>query len=192
MHSDLDSAFSRTLREELHALPGESAPPFGWTELRRRARAHGRLRPAAAQVRGASARRLGAWASSRPALAAALAVLIVSIALCAHWLLGTDSPGRTAGGTPAPRPSHGSNPQLEASQRWLASLPDDHAIVRVGSRVPVMDLEDRIALTDDALNVARLGNAHPARVQALQRERAQLLQSLVQVRYAESLASDAP
>jgi hypothetical protein len=45
---------------------------------------------------------------------------------------------------------------------------------------------------DDALNAARLSGARPARIQALQKERAQLLQSLVQVRYAETLAAEVP
>jgi hypothetical protein len=175
MHPDIDPSFERFLGKELRALPAESPPPYDWTEFRKRARAQQRIR-------------LG----SRVAVAASCTTLLVSLALLAHWLWSREAPGEIAAQASWQAPPRDATNRIEASQRWLASLPDDQAIVHVSSRVPILDLEDRIAVMDDALNAARLGNARPGHVQALQRERAELLQSLVQVRYAETLAAEAP
>jgi hypothetical protein len=179
MHPDIDPSFERFVGEELRALPAESTPPYDWTEFRRRARARAR-----AQER---IRR-----GSRVAVAASCATLLVSLALLAHWLWSREGPGEIAARASWQAPPREATSRMEAPRRWLASLPDDQAIVRVSSRVPILDLEDRIAVMDDALNAARLGNARPGHVLALQRERAELLQSLVQVRYAETLAAEAP
>jgi hypothetical protein len=190
MHSDVDPSFNRILGQVLRAMPSESPPPFAWAEFRRRARAQGRLR---APLADAVFSPHPVWVPrARLAIAASLCVLIVSGALLAHWLSSRHVLGELAADAPARAQSREPNSQTEASQSWLASLPDDRAIVRVSSRVAVMDLEDRIALMDDALNAARLSGARPARIQALQKERAQLLQSLVQVRYAETLAAEVP
>jgi hypothetical protein len=56
----------------------------------------------------------------------------------------------------------------------------------------VAGLEDRIAQVDDLLTVGRLDGGHPDRVVALQRERARLVGSLAQVRYAEFVAAGSP
>ena len=77
-----------------------------------------------------------------------------------------------------------------ATSQWLANLPMEPAIVRVASRLPVLDLEDHIAWIDDMLNTAQIESAQPAHIQALQRERAQLISSLARVRYAETLAAE--
>jgi hypothetical protein len=67
--------------------------------------------------------------------------------------------------------------------------PREPAIVRVDTELGITELEDSIALIDDLLTVERAGSAQPARVTALQRERTRLVDSLVQVRYADTLAS---
>jgi hypothetical protein len=76
-----------------------------------------------------------------------------------------------------------------ATSQWLADLPNEPAIVRVGTRGAVIDLEDHIALIDDMLNNAQVESAPPAHIQTLKRERAQLISSLARVRYAETLAA---
>ena len=166
---------NRFIGDALRSLPHESPPPFDWAELRRRAREQGRLR-------------------SRPrlAIAASLGVLIVSAALLAYWRDRPEAPSPMAARSGHSAASSVVSPQIEASRRWLASLPDDRAIVRVSSRVAVVELQDRLALVDDTLNAARISGLRPARLHALQNERAQLLQSLVQVRYAETLAAESP
>jgi hypothetical protein len=53
----------------------------------------------------------------------------------------------------------------------------------------VSTLEDRIAWVDDALSDARFGKADGAHLRTLEYERARLVSSLAQVRYAETLAA---
>jgi len=78
------------------------------------------------------------------------------------------------------------------SQQWLNSQPAEPALVRVGPRLAVANLEDRIAWVDDALTDARFSRASDSRVQALQQERDRLINTLAQVRYAEALVAHAP
>jgi hypothetical protein len=59
--------------------------------------------------------------------------------------------------------------------------------VRVGTRAAVAGLEDRIAQLDDLLSEARVEGTQPASLVALQQQRARLVRSLAQVRYAETL-----
>jgi hypothetical protein len=75
-------------------------------------------------------------------------------------------------------------------ERWLESLPSEPAVVRVGAHAAVTGLEDRIAQLDDLLSAERLDQAPPARLLALQQERTRLVGTLVQVRYAETLADE--
>ncbi len=78
------------------------------------------------------------------------------------------------------------------SKRWLEQRPAEPALVRVGSRLAVANLEDRIAWVDDALTDAKLAAVDRAGLQALQQQRARLVSSLAQVRYAETLAAQVP
>jgi hypothetical protein len=79
-----------------------------------------------------------------------------------------------------------------ASRRWLAQQPAEPAVVRVGSRLAVADLEDRIAWVDDALSGADMSHPDAAGLRTLRQERARLVGSLAQVRYAETLAAQVP
>jgi len=54
----------------------------------------------------------------------------------------------------------------------------------------VTGLEDRIAQVDDLLSAARVEGAQPARLSALEQQRARLVSSLMQVRYAETLVAE--
>jgi hypothetical protein len=64
--------------------------------------------------------------------------------------------------------------------------------VHVGTRAAVAGLEDRIAQVDDLLTFVRLEGARPDGIVALQQERARLVGSLAQVRYAEVMAARSP
>jgi hypothetical protein len=75
-----------------------------------------------------------------------------------------------------------------ASKRWLEEQPAEPALVRVGPRLAVANLEDRIAWVDDALTDAQFTDGSAAGMRALRDERARLVGSLAQVRYAETLA----
>ena len=76
-----------------------------------------------------------------------------------------------------------------AKLQWLARQPQDPALVMVGARAASMALEDRIAWYDDLLSDAQISGDSLGRVNAIQRQRAMLLQSLLQVRYAEQLVA---
>jgi len=79
-----------------------------------------------------------------------------------------------------------------AIESWLATLPREPAVVRVGTRAAVARLEDRIAQVDDLLTSVRLDGMPADRLVALQQERFRLVGSLAQVRYAEVVASESP
>ncbi len=204
MHSSLGAApgdegaeTSRVLAQKLRELPAEQTPPFDWAELQRRARLP-RRRPLPGYDHPSPAR-------SVILLAAAAASVLVAVLIADRQI--RTIPIRVDRSTPAQGavarepvhrtalPSRVSRDDADsvlrraaAAERWLASQPEDAPIVQVGTYVAVTDLEDRIASVDDLLNVERLRNAH-ARVYALQLERAQLVDSLAQVRYAEMLTT---
>jgi hypothetical protein len=79
-----------------------------------------------------------------------------------------------------------------AIESWLATLPREPVVVRVGTRAAVARLEDRIAQVDDLLTSVRLDGMRPDSLVALQQERVRLVGSLAQVRYAEVVASESP
>ncbi len=79
-----------------------------------------------------------------------------------------------------------------AIESWLATLPREPAVVRVGTRAAVAGLEDRIAQVDDLMTSVRIDGMRPDRLAALQQERLRLVGSLAQVRYAEVVASESP
>jgi hypothetical protein len=180
MHPDLDprpGGLARLLRE----LPSEAVPPYGYHEFERRARERARS------------------SQGRPRLALAAAAAFIGIGLLAllvrlsapavpleHGVRGTGMAGMPPGPEDESLPPGGA-----AAQRWLERLPSEPAVVHVGTRAAVMALEDRIAQLDDIVSVARAAQ-DPQRLAALQQERARLLGTLVQVRYAETLANATP
>ncbi|HWZ64101.1 MAG TPA: hypothetical protein VNX02_13840 [Steroidobacteraceae bacterium] len=177
MHTDLGREPS--VAPLLHALPQEAAPPFGWEEFRRRS-----------LPRPTRATHL-TWA---PALAAGL---VLAVALCALAIRVAGLPRHPRTTVPealqyglARLPSREPPVADETSaERYLESLPREPSLVHVGTRAAVETLEDNIAQVDDLVSAARAGRAPPARLQALLDDRTQLVSSLVQVRYAESLAA---
>ena len=178
MHTNLDD---KTISRRLRAAgdePGEA--PYGWAEFQRRrhrsmlTRAIERNRPAAIA-------------------AAALAAVVVT----AFPFLRASHEYASA-----PVPAHAvplesaSDRQEQARTRaiegWLAALPHDRALVRVGTHAAVTGLQDQIAVLDDLMSSERVAGAQPSRLDALERQRAQLVSSLAQLQYAEMLASATP
>jgi hypothetical protein len=163
----------------LRALPGEAAPPYGYAEFQRRA--HERAR-----------RARGLAGGERLAAACVLGVGLLAV------LVRLGAPGgaahTTTSGAPAlvravPGPEDETlPPHAGLAERWLASLPEEPAIVHVGTRAAVLGLQDRIAQIDDLLSAAGDNGNVPARLTTLRQERARLVGTLVQVRYAETLA----
>lgn len=105
--------------------------------------------------------------------------------------------GETAVGADAPRGIGTGDSTLAATrsraiESWLATLPREPAVVRVGTRAAVAGLEDRIAQVDDLMTSVRIDGMRPDRLAALQQERLRLVGSLAQVRFAEVVAAESP
>ena len=82
--------------------------------------------------------------------------------------------------------------RTQASRRWLDTQPAEPILARMDSRLAVANLEDRIAWVDDALTEGHFAQMNAARMQTLQQQRARLVTSLAQVRYAETLVAQVP
>ena len=163
MHPDL-----KRLRE----LPDAEAPPYGYAEFSRRY-SRRRARQAQAPLR---------------LMAVALAVMVAGWVM-KHELAPAMTDVAATYPTPPPRSSTVGQgaPLLSANaERWLTAQPH-RAIVRVPTQMAVTQLEDQIAAMDDQINAVQLAQPHAQQAAVLQRDRAQLVQSLVQVRYAQML-----
>jgi len=179
MHSDLEH--EGPLAQRLRALPEEAAPPYGYREFQLRARE--RLRSGRSIARG-----------QRLAAAVAIAGGVIAITLRFDGAAPVPAPQPLAlvhdRALPGPEPVESTPPaRTEVMESWLASLPSEPVVVRVGNRAAVTGLEDRIAQLDDLLSAARAERAEPAHFATLQHERTRLVGALAQVRYAETLAN---
>jgi hypothetical protein len=176
------------IARHLRSLPQETRHPYDWMEFRRRARE---------RVNAETRRRVNN--RKYAVLAAAFVLVIVGVAA---WIRATRSSTAASianqdtfvSDTPASvrdesKTRSGVEERAAAAERWLASLPNEPIVVRVGTRAAVAGLEDRIAQLDDVLSAARVEGAQPAKLAALEEQRVRLVNSLVQVRYAETLVS---
>jgi hypothetical protein len=195
MHLHLeDSRPMAEIAAKLRSLPTESQAPIPWKEFKRRqllrrTRAHSAQRRQLALVAAVTAVMVGAvvlW-KYLPPMQGTLAQRMVIASLPQHPVpLAWDEPG------PRPLASDEAGARSLASERWLAAQPAEPVIVRVGTRAEVTHLEDRIAWVDDTLTSMRAQGGEAERARALQYERDRLINSLAQVRYAETLASALP
>ena len=163
MHADLNEWSAR-----LAALPEFEPPADGW----------------AAVI--AARRRREAGSSRRWPIALAAAMLAAVIGLA--WLLQSTQRGlvaaesATAGSEVLADDSvRAQNAKLEA---LLASLPEAR-VMRGSTAFTVSQLEDRLAFVDDRLSRITLEPNAPEHAERLWRERVELMNSLVQVRYAD-------
>ena len=163
-------------------LPQEVRQPYDWAEFRRRSH----------ERRSLEARR----SASVKRYAALAAVLVLAIVGTAFWVrVGHSDVSVPLASTgmfedDPPIGSDEVDARADAAERWLASLPDEPIVVHVGTRAAVAGLEDRIAQVDDLMSAARVEGGQPARLSALEQQRARLVNSLVQVRYAETLVAE--
>jgi uracil-DNA glycosylase len=187
MHFDLEEPRAMSeIGDKLRDLPSESAQPIHWDEFRRRQLLK------RAQLRAAQRHQLTLVATVAIVMLGAIAMR--SRLPSPQTLLAQRS---TVAALPiephlAPVAWDESAVRSAASERWLTALPEEPVIVRVGTRAAVTSLEDRIAWVDDTLTSIRAEGGAGARAFALQHERDRLINSLAQVRYAESLAADLP
>jgi hypothetical protein len=175
------------ISRHLRNLPQEIRQPYDWAEFRRRALQRQRTNAYA---------REGANKKPYAAIAAVLFLVVVGVAA---WIRVTrpgmqeSSASDGISGRDGPisaRDAASVDSRADAAERWLVTLPSEPSVVRVGTRAAVAGLEDRIAQLDDFLSAARVEGTQPARLVAVEEQRARLVNSLVQVRYAETLASE--
>lgn len=173
---------STALGDRLRALPAAETPPCDWAELRQRA--------------ARCAHRAERAQSLRPALAACAAAVLLAVAGLAWWQRVEGPPPGTASTDPRfqargmPQPFAGDTTAMEFAAATPLIRPALHAaLVRVDTHAPVAALEDQIAWVDDALSIESIEGAPPARLAALEHERARLVDALVRVRHAETLSA---
>ena len=200
MHSDLaERIIARRLRA---AAQDSSEAPYDWAEFQRRRRTRSRATALVGRDRS-----LAVAASIVATLVIAGAALVRSSHPHASALAPADTAARTdASGRGVPnRAEQASSEQATTSaqaassqartraiESWLADLPPDPAVVRVGEHAAVLRLQDQIAALDDLMSAERVTGGEPRRLGALERQRSQLVSSLAQLRYAEMLASARP
>jgi hypothetical protein len=183
---------AENIPRRLRELPPELPPPYDWTEFSRRSR-----------DRSPARRNYIKWPHA--AAAASLTAFIAAMAMLgtvdsrrgedktAETSVAATTPSESSSAMKAANEDSMSLPSAGDAQRsreWLARQPAEPAVVRIGPRMTVANLEDRIAWFDDVLTEESLQGANADNVKVLQQERARLVSSLAQVRYAESLASD--
>jgi hypothetical protein len=217
MHNPIEST---DCIKRLRTLPAETLPPYNWQEFQRRARrgiAPARVatdwRPLAAAAalllfvcaiavwgRFGGGGRHVVVASGAVEDGAAVDRSLQGPAIGAAARSGArDLAQREAVGPTAARvagqtsgESAIANRRSRAIESWLAALPREPAVVRVGTRAAVAGLEDRIAQVDDLMTSMRIEGMSGDRLADMQRERLRLVGSLAQVRYAEVVASASP
>lgn len=166
MHPELNEAGRR-----LSALAGFEAPGDGWSAVlaarRQRESRAGRALPiAVAAAVAAVAAGLGWWLQDTQRELAYATAREVPVALASAAV-------------------RAENARLEA---LLATLPE-RQVMRGRTAFTVAELEDRLALLDDRLSRVTLEPNAPERAERLWRQRVDLMNSLIQVRYADAIGT---
>lgn len=163
----------RAVRTALGGLSATIAPAGAWAGALARAAARRQASPARA-------------ATPAPlAMAASLVAMLAAGILLAQ--APSDSPPAEQP-VPLAQPIDGlvaENTRLEA---MLDGMPQSRT-ARLGTAYTVAAIEDRLALLDDRITVVSLEPHAPEAEEALWRERVNLMNSLVQVQYANLMAS---
>ncbi|MGQ0429238.1 MAG: hypothetical protein ACT4UQ_04845 [Gammaproteobacteria bacterium] len=161
MHADLIGLSGR-----LAALPAFTPPAGGWQAVREAHRAH----------------RAGV---ARWPVALAAALLAVPVGL-GWWLQSAQRQmAQVSEALPSLPVSERLRLDNERLEWLLATLPEQRAM-RGSTAFTVAELEDRLALVDDRLSRVMLEPNAPEQAEQLWQQRVGLLNSLVQVRYADA------
>jgi len=119
------------------------------------------------------------------------AVVLMAAAGLGWWLQSTERELALAS-IPADRgvvlASDGIRAENARLEWLLATLPERHAM-RGSTAFTVAEIEDRLALLDDRLSHVTLEPNAPERAERLWQERVDLMNSLVQVRYADAVGT---
>ena len=136
-------------------------------------------------------RRAGLGQRFGAATLAAVMIAVTGLLLLSEPQRSSQLPAEASAAAAVPQANTQANifaPAATMDERWLLNLPREPAVARVATRAPVLQLEDRIAWLDDSLSAALQEPVAHADVGRLRSERAQLVDALVRVRYAEQLA----
>jgi hypothetical protein len=185
MHLGLEQSAVSDIGQKLRALQMASATPLSWDEFKRRQILE------RTKVRFAQRLQVTLVAIGATVMLSAIAIWSRTPTPRATVAQRVTVPA-TDGYRLAPVALDEAAVRSAASERWLAALPAEPVIVRVGTRAAVTNLEDRIAWVDDTLTLIDADGGEGARASALQHERDRLINSLAQVRYAETLAAGLP
>jgi hypothetical protein len=176
-HCQSELARLETLTADLRELPSSVAPPERWSAIKA---AMGNV----AGPRTAASRRPG-W--FLPAASAALVLVAVLFTLNNRRPdNASDADTRVAGTVPATDSRQALVAESRRLESLLASLPTEPRLTRAQTALTVADLEDRIQWVDYRLNIASEAGVAGEPAERLWRERVDLLNSLVAVRYAEA------
>jgi len=172
------------MRRELEALPSFEPPPGAWPAIE-------------ATLERQRAERTGPRAHwlLRGGLAACVAVAAIAYVMRPQvplleppsaTVVGSASASRSgpAFGTPAYASLVAQSAELE---RALDGLGRQSRVVRAGTAATVADLEGRIDAIDTRLTFARQLGLENAAIETLHRQRVELMNALVQVRYADRM-----
>ncbi|MDH3531318.1 MAG: hypothetical protein OEO82_00230 [Gammaproteobacteria bacterium] len=176
----LTAAEHEVLRQGLRRLPETMPPRAVWHRIREQAAAEGLLRPQLV-------RRPSSWyAGAGIAAAVVLAVIVVPRAM--H----TSAPESR---TEPPITAQSSQVELTALQALmvqsqqlesdLRALPEEPRVLRASTVATLSEIEDRIAAIDYQLGDAGV-QMTPEETEIFWRERVRLMNSLVQLRYAQA------
>ncbi|HEV2700565.1 MAG TPA: hypothetical protein VGV09_02965 [Steroidobacteraceae bacterium] len=193
MRADLENKATASLDpqllERLRDLPDAAPPPYGFAEFSHRysrRRLRQRQRPLRL-VAAALVVVIGWWVARQ-----GVSPLMEAVSESPDAPLAQLAPPADETQGEAVGPPRGAVllPTVNA-ESWLNAHPQ-RALVRVPAQMAVTELEDQIATMDDQLNAVRLSRHPPQQLALLQRDRAQLVESLAQVRYAQYLVAGMP
>jgi hypothetical protein len=165
------------IEQLLNSLPLEAGPADGWS----------RVQAGLAARERAGRRRVVA---SLVAMAASLGVFTVLLVL---WGEGQQDPSRPVAGALSP-PASVTAPasvaalqqQSQALEQVLAEMPARPAGARAATALPIETLEAQVQWLDHRLSLTRAEANSGHEAQQLWRERVEVMDSLVRLRYAEA------
>ena len=163
----------RQTQHRLVSLPQLEAPEQSWTNIQ--AALHVPSRPS----------RSGVWHAAVAASVAVLAVLIINQRPAEETLEAAPSRSLSENA----RANEGIVTLMEQSRHLdlvLQELPNRPRVERVAMAATLDSIEDRIQWLDMQLTYASAAESDDARTQTLWRERVDLMDSLVKVRYAQA------
>ena len=171
------------VRRELEALPSFEPPPTAWAAIEPRVAQH------RADAHGARSHWLLRGGLAACVAVAALAYLLQSQAPLPEEPQATVVAAPTSQGSPAfGTATYASLVEQSAQlERELAGLGRQSRVVRAGTMATVASLEGRIDAIDTRLTFARQLGLENAAVASLHRQRVELMNALLQVRYADQM-----